>query len=140
MRALVTGGAGYIGSTVCNLLLDSGHEVSILDNLSTGKKKNIPKKATFFKVDIGDKKKIKKILIDKEIDIVFHFAAFVDNFESIKYPKKYYTNNYKKGKIFLETCIQNNIKKFIFSSTAAVYGNKKEKVNEKDILKPISPY
>ena len=78
MRALVTGGAGYIGSTVCNLLLDCGHEVNILDNLSTGKKKNIPKKATFFKVDIGDKKKIKKILIDKEIDVVFHFAAFVD--------------------------------------------------------------
>jgi len=140
MKILVTGGAGYIGSTVCNLLLDCGHEVNILDNLSTGKKSNIPKKAFFFKVDIGDKKKIKRILIDKKIDVVFHFAAFVDNVESVKNPKKYYTNNYKKGKIFLETCIENNIKKFIYSSTAAVYGNKKEKVNEKDAIKPISPY
>ena len=140
MRVLVTGGAGYIGSTVCNLLVDSGHEVNILDNLSTGKKSNIPKNATFFKVDIGDTKKIKKILINKKIDVVFHFAAFVDNLESIKYPKKYYKNNFEKGKIFFETCIENNIKKFIYSSTAAVYGNKKKKVNEKDILKPISPY
>ena len=61
MRFLVTGGAGYIGSTVCNLLLDSGHEVNILDNLSTGKKKNIPRKANFFKEIIKDVKKIKKI-------------------------------------------------------------------------------
>ena len=140
MRVLVTGGAGFIGSTVCNLLVDSGHEVNILDNLSTGKKSNIPKNATFFKVDIGDTKKIKKILINKKIDVVFHFAAFVDNLESIKHPKKYYKNNFEKGKIFFETCIENNIKKFIYSSTAAVYGNKKKKVNEKDILKPISPY
>ncbi len=94
MRVLVTGGAGYIGSTVCNLLVDSGHEVNILDNLSTGKKSNIPKNATFFKVDIGDTKKIKKILINKKIDVVFHFAAFVDNLESIKHPNKYYKNNF----------------------------------------------
>jgi len=140
MRFLVTGGAGYIGSTVCNLLLDSGHEVNILDNLSTGKKKNIPRKANFFKVNISDVKKIKKILINKKIDIVIHFAAFVDNLESIKNPNKYYQNNYENGKIFFQTCIENNIKKFIYSSTAAVYGNNKKKVNESDILKPISPY
>lgn len=140
MRVLVTGGAGYIGSTVSNLLVDDGHEVNILDNLSTGKKNNIPKGAFFFKVDIGDKKRVKKILIKKKIDVVFHFAAFVDNVESIKYPKRYHQNNFDKGKIFIQTCIENDIKKFIFSSTAAVYGNKKKKVNEKDKLKPISPY
>ena len=140
MKALVTGGAGYIGSTVCNYLLDKGYEVNILDNLSTGKKNNIPKKANFFKVDIGDKKSIKKILSNNKIDIVFHFAAYVDNFESIKKPKKYYLNNFKKGKIFFEACIENGIKKFIYSSTAAVYGNNKKKVSENAKLKPISPY
>ena len=61
MRALITGGAGYIGSTVSNLLLDNGHQVYIIDNLSTGLKKNIPLKATFYKTDIGDKKRIKEI-------------------------------------------------------------------------------
>ena len=140
MKVLVTGGAGYIGSTVCNYLLDKGYEVNILDNLSTGKKNNIPKKANFFKVDIGDKKSIKKILSNNKIDIVFHFAAYVDNFESIKKPKKYYLNNFKKGKIFFEACIENGIKKFIYSSTAAVYGNNKKKVSENAKLKPISPY
>ena len=140
MRALVTGGAGYIGSTVSNLLLDRGHEVNIIDNLSTGQIKNIPKKANLFKIDISDSKKIEKILSKKKIDIVLHFAAYVDNLESLKYPKKYYKNNLEKGKIFFETCFKKNIKKFIYSSTAAVYANKEKKINEKDLLKPISPY
>jgi len=140
MKALVTGGAGYIGSTVSNLLLDRGHEVIIIDNLSTGKKKNIPKKASFFKVDICNSKSIKRILLKKNIDIVFHFAAFVDNLESLKKPKKYYKNNFEKGKIFLETCINNNITKVIYSSTAAVYANKNKKINEKSKLNPIYTY
>jgi len=140
MKALVTGGAGYIGSTVSNLLLDRGHEVIIIDNLSTGKKKNIPKRASFFKVDICNSRSVKRILLKKNIDIVFHFAAFVDNLESLKKPKKYYKNNFEKGKIFLETCINNNITKVIYSSTAAVYANKDKKINEKSKLNPISPY
>ncbi len=140
MKALITGGAGYIGSTVSNILLDKGHEVNIIDNLSTGKKENIPKKASFFKVDIGNSKSVKKILLKKKIDIVFHLAAFVDNLESIKKPKKYCKNNFEKGKIFLETCIDYNITKFIYSSTAAVYANKNKKISEKSDLNPISPY
>lgn len=140
MRALVTGGAGYIGSTVSNLLLDLGHNVTIIDNLSTGIKKNIPKKASFFKTDISDIKKIDKIFSKKKFDIVFHFAALINNEESIKYPKKYFNNNYLKGKIFFEYCIKNKINKFIYSSTAAVYGNKNNLINENDKLKPMSPY
>ena len=140
MKALVTGGAGYIGSTVSNLLLDNGHQVYIIDNLSTGLKKNIPAKATFYKIDISDKKKIKEILINENIDIVFHFAAFIDNAESLKYPKKYFDNNFKKGKIFFETCIENKLNKFIYSSTAAVYANSGKKISEKSLLKPASPY
>ena len=71
MKALVTGGAGYIGSTVANFLIDRGHDVTIIDNLSTGIKKNIPNKAIFFKTDISDSKKIKKILAKKSFDIVY---------------------------------------------------------------------
>ena len=140
MKVLVTGGAGYIGSTVSNFLLDLGHKVTIIDNLSTGSKKNIPKKAKFFEIDISDTNKIEKIFLTDKYDVVFHFAAFINNEESIKYPKKYYENNFKKGKIFIENCIKNKIDKFIYSSTAAVYGNKNKRVNEKDDLKPMSPY
>ena len=140
MRALVTGGAGYIGSVVSNHLLDEGHEVIIIDNLSTGMIDNIPKKAEFLKLDIADTKKLNKIFSKKKIDIVFHFAAFINNEESLKYPKKYFKNNFEKGKIFFESCIRNNINKFIYSSTAAVYGNKKSQVTEKDKLNPMSPY
>ena len=140
MKALVTGGAGYIGSTVSNFLLDLGHEVTIIDNLSTGSKKNIPKKAKFYKADISDNIRIQKIFLTDKYDVVFHFAAFINNEESIRYPKKYYENNFLKGKIFFENCIKNKINRFIYSSTAAVYGNKNKRVNEKDDLKPMSPY
>ena len=140
MRALVTGGAGYIGSTVSNYLLDKGHEVVIVDNLSTGALSNIPKKAEFYKFDIANSKKITKIFLKKKIDVVFHFAAYINNEESLKHPQKYYQNNFKKGKVFFENCLKNSVNKFIYSSTAAVYGNKDFKVNEKQKLNPMSPY
>ena len=140
MKALVTGGAGYIGSTVANFLIDRGHDVTIIDNLSTGIKKNIPNKAIFFKTDISDSKKIKKILAKKSFDIVLHFAAFINNEESIKHPKKYYKNNFIDGKKFFQICLEYKINNFIYSSTAAVYGNKNKKVNENDRLKPLSAY
>ena len=140
MRALVTGGAGYIGSVVSNYLLDKGHHVTIIDNLSTGSIKNLPKKATFYNYDISNVKMINKIFNKKKFDVVFHFAAFINNEESLKFPKKYYENNFKKGKIFFDNCIKNNINKFIYSSTAAVYGNKNNKVSENDKLRPMSAY
>ena len=139
MNVLITGGAGYIGSTVANLFLDKKHKVSIIDNLSTGKKNNIPKRSIFYKCDISDKKKVKKIL-KKKFDIVLHFAAFANNNESIKKPNKYLINNYKKAKIFLDLCIASNVKNFIYSSTAAIYGNNKKKVKEDEKPRPLSPY
>ena len=75
MNALITGGAGYIGSTVSNYLIDRGHNVTIIDNLSTGSISNLPKKAVFFKIDISDTKKLNKIFHKKKFDVVFHFAA-----------------------------------------------------------------
>lgn len=140
MIALVTGGAGYIGSTVSNYLIDKGHKVIIVDNLSTGNFKNVPKRAEFFKVNIQDTKKISQIFLKRKINVVFHFAAYIDNEESIQNPKKYYQNNYINGKIFFNNCLKNNINKIIYSSTAAVYGDKSSKVTEKDSFKPKSPY
>ena len=126
---LITGGAGYIGSHVSYLLIDKGYNVTIIDSLITGNKKVIPKKANLEICDIGNKTKIKKILKKEKFSAVLHFAGLIRVDESVKYQKKYMEYNYKKSKVFIETCIKNGLDKIIFSSTAAVYGNpKKNKV------------
>ena len=138
---LLTGGAGYIGSHVANLLLDEGLNVSIIDNLITGNKKLIPSKANFYNCDIDDVNRVQKIIKKNEFDIVMHFAGLIRVDESVKYPKKYQLYNYQKAKKFLNTCFENNLKKVIFSSTAAVYGNpKKDNVTEEDPTNPLNPY
>ena len=138
---LITGGAGYIGSHVANLLLDNNYNVTIIDNLITGNKQLIPKKANFFNCDISDQKEVTKIINQKKFDLVMHFAGLIRVDESIKKPEKYYEFNYEKAKVFLNTCIKNDLKKIIFSSTASVYGNPKEdNVSENDPLDPLNPY
>ena len=138
---LVTGGAGYIGSHVVNLLIDNGHKVSVIDNLVTGNFNLINKKADFYKTDIADELKVNDILKNKEFDIVMHFAGLIRVDESVKEPEKYNEYNYVKAKFFLDNCIKNNLKKIIFSSTASVYGNPKNlKVSENDELNPLNPY
>ena len=140
-KFLLTGGAGYIGSHVAHMLIDKGHKVTIIDNLITGSKKIIPRKAKLIKCDISNKKKITKIIRENKFDIVMHFAGLIKVSESIKFPKKYNDYNYKKAKIFIQTCFENNLKKIILSSTASVYGNPKgKKVSENNNLKPMSPY
>jgi UDP-glucose 4-epimerase len=131
MKFLITGGAGYIGSCTANLLIDKGHKVSIIDNLSTGCKTLIPKKAKFFKINIQDKK-VLKFLKQEKFDVVMHFAAYIQVEESVKNPKKYLVNNYKNTKSFLQYCKLANLKNIIFSSTAAVYGELE--VNQKHAL------
>ena len=138
---LVTGGAGYIGSHVANLLLDNDYNVTIIDSLITGNKQLVPKKANFFNCDVSDQKEVTKIINQKKFELVMHFAGLIRVDESVKEPDKYYEFNYEKAKIFLNTCIKNNLKKIIFSSTASVYGNpKKNNVSENDLLDPLNPY
>ena len=138
---LLTGGAGYIGSHVANFLLDKGIKVTIIDNLSTGNESIVPKKSKFYICDISNEKKVKEIIQNNNFDAVMHFAGLIRVDESIKNPNKYKNINFKKGKIFLNTCFKNNLKNIIFSSTASVYGNSGEKkVQEKDKLKPMNPY
>tara|TARA_B100000131_G_C18027131_1_gene576876 strand:+ start:159 stop:1154 length:996 start_codon:yes stop_codon:yes gene_type:complete len=138
---LLTGGAGYIGSHVANLLLDEGLNVSIIDNLITGNKKLIPSKANFYNCDIDDVNRVQKIIKKNKFDIVMHFAGLVRVDESVKLPKKYNLYNYQKAKKFLNTCFENNLKKVIFSSTASVYGNpEKQNVSEEDKINPLNPY
>tara|TARA_B110000027_G_scaffold134249_1_gene165975 strand:+ start:36277 stop:37281 length:1005 start_codon:yes stop_codon:yes gene_type:complete len=139
MKVLITGGAGYIGSTVAHSFVDKKHEVTIIDNLINGSISNIPKKCNFIKCDIGDVKSLRKLVLTKH-DIVLHFAALIDNQESLAKRDLYLDNNYTKSKIFFNFCIERGMKNFIFSSTAAVYGKSNVAVDERSKTKPLSPY
>ena len=141
MRILITGGAGYIGSHVCNLLLDKGFKVTVIDNLITGNKELVPKKAKLIIADIADEKKVEDVITNEKFDLVMHFAGLIRVDESVKEPEKYNEFNFEKAKKFLNICFKNKLFKIIFSSTASVYGNsKKQKVLETDPLDPLNPY
>ncbi len=142
MNILLTGGAGYIGSHLCYTLIDRGHNVAIIDNLITGNKNPIPKNVVHLNCDISDTSAVTSLIKNNKFDVVMHLAALTKVSESVKYPEKYEINNYEKSKIFIDTCLENNLKKFIFSSTASVYGNLNKNINiqETDLTEPINPY
>ena len=137
---LITGGAGYIGSHVAEILLKKYKKVFLLDNLSTGHRKLINKKAKFFKLDIHRKDKVKKIIKKNNIDSIIHLAANLIIGEGQRKPKKYYKNNVLGTKNLLEACKDTTVKNFIFSSTAAIYKEGQYKVSEKSTIKPKSIY
>jgi len=137
---LVTGGAGYIGSHVCESLIKNKKKVFIVDNLSSGSKKLINKKAIFYKINILDTKKIKNLIIKKKIDSIIHLAGSLIIGVGEKYPKRYYKNNVSGTKSILSACKNTSVKNFIFSSTAAVYKDKQKIVSENSIIKPKSVY
>ncbi len=138
---LITGGAGYIGSHVCHLLIDQGFKVTCIDSLITGNKELLPKEVKLEKFDIAESEKVSNLIKKNNFDLVMHFAGLIRVDESVKQPEKYREYNFTKAKIFLETCFKNNLKKVIFSSTAAVYGNpKNDRVTEEDPVDPLNPY
>ncbi len=141
MNILLTGGAGYIGSHVALSLLDNGHKVHIVDNLSTGNQNLIPKKAEFTECNINDKITISNILKAKKYDVLMHFAGFIKVEESVSNPKKYFDNNTKNAITLFEICRKNKLINIVFSSTAAAYGyNNDNSIDENTILNPQNPY
>ncbi len=142
MNILLTGGAGYIGSHVALDLLDNGHSVHIIDNLSTGDLRLIPENASFTKCNINDEVEVSKILRSKKFDVLMHFAGYIQVEESVKNPKKYFENNTNNSIVLFEICRKNNLRKIIFSSTAAAYGSdvKDTLINETKSLNPQNPY
>ena len=142
MKILLTGGAGYIGSHVVLSLLDKKHEVVVIDNLSTGNKKLIPREIEFYECDITDKVEIEKILAFKKFDLLMHFAGFIKVEESMINPDKYFKNNTDNAIILFEQCHKFNLRNIIFSSTAATYGNpiNNSAITEEVKLNPINPY
>ncbi len=137
---LITGGAGYIGSHIAETLIKNKKKIYIVDNLSTGSRKLINKKANFYKIDILQKDKIKKIIDKNNIDSIIHLAASLIISEGEIKPKKYFRNNVTGTKNLLLACQNTSIKNFIFSSTAAVYKDGQYKVNENSIIKPQTVY
>lgn len=141
MNILVTGGAGYIGSVVTAQLIAAGHTVVVYDSLVKGYREAVDKKAVFIKGDISDQKLVAEVLKDHKIEAVMHFAAFIEAGESMKEPEKYFHNNTINTLLFLETMLSCGVKKLVFSSTAAVYGDpEKVPINEEAPLKPTNAY
>jgi UDP-glucose 4-epimerase len=138
---LVTGAAGYIGSKVVYDLIDNGHKIIAIDNLSNGNKKVIPKNCIFIKADITKSSKLEKIFRQYKIISVYHFAAKKKVDESQKFPLKYFESNVIGTKNLLDLIIKYKVKNLIFSSTCAVYGNNlNSKVSEKSLSLPESYY
>lgn len=139
---LITGGAGYIGSHTVLELNDQGYdEVIVIDNLSTGKRELVPNHIPFYKADVQDHTKVKEIINKHKIQSIIHFAGSVIVPESVVDPIKYYTNNTVNSLQLIQTAVECNIRAFLFSSTAAVYGvSETIMVNENCPLNPITPY
>lgn len=142
MNVLVVGGAGYIGSHAVSLLKNQGHNVIIYDDFSKGHKEvGQILSVKIVEGDLGDKAKLKEIFISEKIDVVMHFAAFIEVGESVVDPAKYYENNVAKVLKLLDAMVESNVLKFIFSSTAATFGEPiMEKINEEHPQNPINPY
>jgi len=141
MAILVTGGAGYIGSHMALELIDAGEKVVVLDNLTTGFRWAVPDKATLVVGDFGDDDLVTETLARHDIEEIIHFAAKIVVPESVSDPLGYYLNNTAKARGLLECAVDAGVKHFIFSSTAAVYGDPEQNpVTEDERLKPISPY
>ncbi|MCC6137933.1 MAG: UDP-glucose 4-epimerase GalE [Bdellovibrionaceae bacterium] len=142
MNILVTGGAGYIGSHATQQLLDQNHKVIVLDNLSTGHRWAISKKAEFVEGNISDIPLVTATLKKFSIEAVMHFAAHIEVEESVRNPIKYFENNTASTLRLFKACSDANVKKIIFSSTAAIYGNatSKDPICETAALHPVNPY
>jgi UDP-glucose 4-epimerase len=141
MTVLVTGGAGYIGSHMVLDLVDAGERVVVLDNLSTGFAWAVATGVPLVVGDSGDQALVERLIQQHRIDAIIHFAASIVVPESVRDPLGYYRNNTVNSRALIECAVKNGVRHFIFSSTAAVYGNPAAiPVTESAPLQPISPY
>jgi UDP-glucose 4-epimerase len=140
MNILVTGGAGYIGSATAEALLAAGHSVTVYDSLVTGHQAAVPKGVRFIEASLEDHRSLSKALTTQQFDAVMHFAAFIEAGESMKDPGRFYFNNYANSLSLMESAVLAGVKRFVFSSTAAVYRSSDEPLTEESPLGPTNVY
>ena len=140
MNILIVGGAGYIGSHMVKRLLSGGHDVTSFDNLSKGYRDAITG-GSFVEGDLADYKKLQQLFAVNPFDAVMHFASFIEVGESIREPAKYYQNNFSNTQNLLDAMLQSGVNQFIFSSTAAIFGEPQSiPIDEYHPKSPINPY
>ncbi len=141
MRVLVTGGAGYIGSVVAQQLLGAGHQVTIIDNLSHGHRRAVPKNAELVVGDLAETERLRALFQSHQFEAVMHFAAFIEAGESMKSPEAFFRNNTANALAVLEAMLAAGVMRFVFSSTAALFGNPaRTPIEEEDPLEPTNAY
>jgi UDP-glucose 4-epimerase len=141
MTVLVTGGAGYIGSHMVHALVDAGERVVVLDNLTTGFDWAVAKGVPLVVGETGDQARVAALIAEHAVDAIIHFAASIVVPDSVRDPLGYYRNNTVNSRALIETAVKGGVRHFIFSSTAAVYGNpQRVPVREDDPTIPMSPY
>jgi UDP-glucose 4-epimerase len=141
MKVLVTGGAGYIGSVVVEQLLNAGHQVIVYDNLSKGHRAAVASAARLVVGDVGDRTALDGAFQQHRPEAVMHFAAWIEAGESMQQPAKYFRNNSANALNLLESMLANGVKRFVFSSTAALYGEpERTPIEEGDPLRPTNAY
>lgn len=141
MAVLVTGGAGYIGGHILLELLAAGEKAIVLDDLSTGFEVNIPRGVPLITGSVGDGALLDKVLQSGEVDAVIHLAASLIVSESVAHPDKYWTNNTANSRVLFEACVRNGVRRLVFSSTAAVYGDiVGARAQESQTPNPTTPY
>lgn len=140
-RVLVSGGAGYIGSHVSLALLDAGYQVVVVDNLSTGRRELVPVGVPFVQADVGDRARMGEVFATHGIGAVIHLAGSIVVPESVTEPLRYYANNTSVSRNLIEVAASSGVRAFIFSSTAAVYGDPQGAIlDEEAPTRPINPY
>jgi UDP-glucose 4-epimerase len=141
LRFLVTGGAGYIGGTVAELLLNKGHKVTIYDNLCHGHRSMVPARAEFIQGELADQSHLEQIFSSSTFDGVMHFAALIEAGESMQRPELYFRNNSAATLTLLEAMLAKGVHRLVFSSTAAVYGEPESTpIREDAPLRPTNAY
>ncbi len=140
MHILVTGGAGYIGSTTAAAFLRAGHRVTVFDNLSRGYRAAVPSEAAFVQGDLRDRAALDTLFQMGQFDAVAHFAALIEAGESMQKPGLYFRNNVAYSQTLLDAMIAHGVKRLVFSSTAAVYASKNAALSEDDPYAPANVY
>jgi UDP-glucose 4-epimerase len=140
MNIFVTGGAGYIGSAAAQILLEAGHRVTVYDSLVTGHRQAVPPGARFVRGDLGERQALEAVLRGERFDAVMHFAAFIEAGESMQRPGKYFANNLANSLGLIEACVRGGVRRFVLSSTAAVYASSDEPLSEASALAPANVY